>query len=212
MNRFDIKNMTTPAIRALAEAEPILEPRIAKATDELRAKANAMTIAELRDVVTISRHDAKAATKADWVEAYVKQAVAETLYAKDLAEKRNAASNDKRIMMSLNGFMDDADRAREEIANLSSIHVSSQVSRLRAAHVAIHLGDIAADILQGVTEYDADLGDLTRKVVIGAIRIVLRSAAGGGLRSEEEIAANNRFRDRMISRMPEFAISSNDLA
>lgn len=209
--RFDTDNMNTPATRALAEAEPILEPRIAKFADELREKANGMTIAELRDLVTLSQYDAKPATKADWVERFVKQEVAKTSSAKSLAEKRDAVSNDRRIMMALNEFMNDADKAREEIANLSSIHVSSQARHLRSAHIAIHLGDIAADILQGVTEHDADLGDLTRKTVIAAIRIVLRSL-GGGLRSEEEIAANDRFRDRMIYRMPEFAISSNDLA
>lgn len=211
-SRFDTDNMNTPAVRALAEAEPLLEPRIARYAEDLREKANTYTIAELRDLVAASPYGAKPATKADWVEAFVKQQVAETASAKKLNELREAVSADRRIMLALNGFLDGADKAREEIANLASIHISSQARYLYKAHVAIYVGDIAADIIQGVTEFDADLGDLTRKAVISAMRLVFSAVTGTGLRSEEEIVAADRFRSLMIYRMPEFTISSHDLA
>ncbi len=211
MTRFDLDNLDTPAIRALAERQPELEKAIAERRAREEETAHAMSIADIKQCLGKLDNGENPKTKAEWVKLYVDKAVAATPYAANLRTLERDAHMDRLLAKTLNKMMDDADDAREQVTKLSEVHIWRQMAVLESAIITQYQARHAAEIITGVVEYNANLQELAQIVVAKVVKMLISTIDGRGLTEPQEIKAAKAFYDTMKWNMPEFDLKSRDL-
>lgn len=209
MDRFDLDNLDTAAIRDLEAAKDDLEAAVAKRQEQERAIAETMTVAELKGAVSAVHGFT---LKADWVEAYVKQEVAAAPEAKRLAELRAEAGDDRHLARTLNEMLDAAD---EDVTDLSGVAPHARIAVVQRNLINKYVGRHARSVLDTVNGGYADLRAAALDEYLTTIKIVLNyvgtsvNGFGQGLRDREEIIAANKFRDDLRYRLPNLPMTSD---
>jgi DNA primase len=213
VTRFDIDNLDTNAVRALAIKRRELDDAIAKRETKARMEGEAMTIAGLKAEVGQMPVGApnRPSTKDDWVALYVAKVSQDTLYAKELKRLTKEAHRDERIAATLNGMLDAADEADEALRTLvNGSGGRLLVSKLRwesDSHMIIQATAMWARRVLAEVQKGQDLRDAVLTLLGNAMErlfelpsAVLANGLAGTLKAEylHEAVAAERFRSKMV--------------
>lgn len=206
--RFTTANLTTAAIRDLAEHQANLEIILAAVEADARTVAEKLTIGELKEQTEVSQRRKAPTTKAEWVELYVKRVVAAAPEAKELSAKKQEAAFDQMFADRLNRMLNASDEADEMLRKV--VNESSGVGMFRNltwklddAFIAQAAARYARQVFEAVVEDDAELREAALKVLFSAMATIFSfpshvraNGLSGGYRMASliEASAANTFR------------------
>jgi hypothetical protein len=217
ITRFDLDNLDTPAMRKLTEQREDLEREVAAHRASLTERGNSETVETLQRLVTRLGFE-KPKNKADWVEMYVSERIAEIPAHRLLGWLRSEAQADRSLARTLNEMMDEGsdEQAATDMANIARLHFTAMVGAVEGVIVRRATAQRARRLHRLVANGVAPLREAAIGEALSALKdmqqyIGVGGRIGGTLLSEPEAVAANIFCQRILAHLPEVPLTSKDL-
>ncbi len=205
VTRFDLDNLDTPAVRELAAKKPVLEQSIARRRESIRTRAESMTIADIKKEITDKlggfTDGENPKTKAEWIDLYAAKGVANTPYAKTLSELETEAFRDRYLAKGLNELLATGEKAEETMKKIHEIPAGRRMVTLQSALVDVDAASWASDIHAAVTDHNADLREITLKLIGRAVVVMSQRLRHGFVNELADAKGANVFFAMAVQRM-----------